>query len=394
MSRKTSLFVTLLAMVAIAAIVALLVQTRPKPSGERRAPPPPVVELTKLKRATLRPVDRISGLLQPARRARLHFQLNGELAERLVDAGARVAAGDPLARLDDADAAADARAAEVAVSEERAAIARDRKLLKVAREQVALAEQEVARQRSLGKKALASRAGQDTARAALLRQRSELARLDYAVSTAEQRLARKKIALDKAQRRLARTLLRAPWGGEVTRVPVEVGDYLTPATLAVELIDGDELDLLVHVSAETIAALEPGMKIALRVGEERRVGRLRSLARAPAADTGTYPVRIRIAADGLVAGTVGHVDLPLRARVDVLVAPTSAVLRDDGKTWLFVFHEDGGGRGHLERRGVRVGVQVGAQVEILSGAKPGEAIVARDVAFLSDGQPAETRTMP
>ncbi len=353
--------------------------------------PPPVVELTPLARATLQPVDRVSGLLQPARRARLHFQLSGELVERRVDAGVAVAAGDLLARLDDADEAADAHNAEVAVAEERAAVARDRRLLKLAREQVALAEHEVARQRSLGKQSLASRAGLDSARTASLRQRTEVARLEYAVSTAEQRLARKRIALEKAMRRLARTRLRAPWAGEVARVAVEVGDYLTPATLAVELIDVAELELRVHVGVDSIAALAPGREVEVRIGDRRRVGRIRSLARVPEADSGTYPVRIRLAGDGLVAGQLGRVALPLRARVDVLVAPASAILRDEGKTWLFVFHDDGGGRGHLERRAVRLGVRVGDLVELLSGAKPGERVVARDVAFLSDAQPAEAR---
>ncbi len=391
MSRKTSLLITLLVSLAVIAVVAWLVKTRPKPSGERRPMPPPVVELTPLARATLQPVDRVSGLLQPARRARLHFQLSGELVERRVDAGVAVAAGDLLARLDDADEAADAHNAEVAVAEERAAVARDRRLLKLAREQVALAEHEVARQRSLGKQSLASRAGLDRARTASLRQRTEVARLEYAVSTAEQRLARKRIALEKAMRRLARTRLRAPWAGEVARVAVEVGDYLTPATLAVELIDVAELELRVHVGVDSIAALAPGREVEVRIGDRRRVGRIRSLARVPEADSGTYPVRIRLAGDGLVAGQLGRVALPLRARVDVLVAPASAILRDEGKTWLFVFHDDGGGRGHLERRAVRLGVRVGDLVELLSGAKPGERVVARDVAFLSDAQPAEAR---
>ncbi len=391
MSRKTSLLITLLVSLAVIAVVAWLVKTRPKPSGERRPMPPPVVELTPLARATLQPVDRVSGLLQPARRARLHFQLSGELVERRVDAGVAVAAGDLLARLDDADEAADAHNAEVAVAEERAAVARDRRLLKLAREQVALAEHEVARQRSLGKQSLASRAGLDSARTASLRQRTEVARLEYAVSTAEQRLARKRIALEKAMRRLARTRLRAPWAGEVARVAVEVGDYLTPATLAVELIDVAELELRVHVGVDSIAALAPGREVEVRIGDRRRVGRIRSLARVPEADSGTYPVRIRLAGDGLVAGQLGRVALPLRARVDVLVAPASAILRDEGKTWLFVFHDDGGGRGHLERRAVRLGVRVGDLVELLSGAKPGERVVARDVAFLSDAQPAEAR---
>jgi hypothetical protein len=65
----------------------------------------------------------------------------------------------------------------------------------------------------------------------------------------------------------------------------------------------------------------------------------------------------------------------------VLRVPVAALLREDGKAYLFV---DQGGR--LARREVQTGGRDGDAVIIRSGVAAGERVVARDVAALSDGQ--------
>ncbi len=394
LTRKASFFLTLLLVLAIAGGVVLLVKTKPLPEVKLRESRPTLVSLLEVERETLKPVDRVIGRLEPARRAFLHFQLSGQLSERAVEPGAAVAEGDLLARLDAADFLDELHNAEAALAQEKAGIARDQRLLTLARKHVALAENEVGRQRKLGKKSLASQAGLDSARTALLQRQTEVARLAYAINTAKQRIALKQTALDRARRKLARARLRAPWAGRVNQVFVDAGDYVTPASRVVELIDIDRLDLLVQTGLRTVRALRPGLAVELTAGDRRFDARIRSVQYAPEADTGTYPVRIRVDGEGLTPGMLASVALPLPVRRDALVVPSSALLQDDGRQYLFVFVADADGDGtvgSLRRQPVRAGIRVDGRVRILSGAHAGERVVARDVAFLGDAQRVEAR---
>ena len=92
-------------------------------------------------------------------------------------------------------------------------------------------------------------------------------------------------------------------------------------------------------------------------------------------------LRIRLPGEGLMPGALAEVELPLRPLEAVLLAPVSALLREDGRAYLFV--ERGG---TLQRREVAAGPRHGAQVVIHDGVEAGERIVLRDVAALSDGQ--------
>ncbi len=392
LTRKASFFLTLLLVLAIAGGVALLVKTKPRAEVKLRETRSTLVSLVEVRQETLKPVDRVTGRLEPARRAFLHFQLSGQLAERDVEPGVVVAGGDLLVRLDDADFLDELHDAELALAREKAAVSRDRRLLSLARKHVALAENEVDRQRKLGKKSLASRAGLDSARTALLQRQTEVARLEYAIDTARQRIDLKQTALDRARRKLARTRLRAPWGGRVNQVFVDAGDYVTPASQVVELMDVERLDLLVQTGLRAVRALRPGLKVELEAGGRHIEGRIRSVQYAPEADTGTYPVRIRVDGKGLMPGMLASVALPLPVRHDALVVPSSAVLQDDGRQYLFVFAADddgNGAMGHLRRQPVRVGIRLDGRVRILSGVRVGERVVARDVAFLGDAQRVE-----
>jgi multidrug efflux system membrane fusion protein len=112
-----------------------------------------------------------------------------------------------------------------------------------------------------------------------------------------------------------------------------------------------------------------------------REGRLVSLQREPERATHTRALRIRLAGEGLIPGALAETQLPLRPLSNALLVPVAALLREDGKAYLFV--EQGG---RLARRPVDTGQRDGDAIVITAGVTAGERIVARDVAALSDGQ--------
>jgi RND family efflux transporter MFP subunit len=302
------------------------------------------------------------------------------LMQREVEPGARVAAGDLLMQLDDADYRDAVVEAESQLGETRAAIEQDQTLLKLAQENRDLAQREFKRLEKLGKGSLASASNRDSARQKLINLESELARLRFSIESGQTRLARQESALNRARRNLQRTRLQAPFDGRVNRVMVEVGDALQANTLALELIDNGALELHLEVSGDVAAALSLGQPVTVTVDGEQIPGELVALQFNPDSQTHTHPIRVRVPGEKLLPGELGQVALPLRLRKDALVVPASALLREEGGYYLFLVRD-----GQLERRAVTPGVRLGEKQAIRSGVEVGNQVVARDVDVLSDG---------
>lgn len=162
------------------------------------------------------------GRVEAGREAVLSSRLNGVVAKILFEGGEAVAAGDPLIRLDDADAKLDLAAAEAALAE-------------------AVATQDLARQAD--DRANALRARGVTAEGAAEDAAAALARADAALKAAEVDLARATLAME-------RTVIRAPISGLVGRPLTAVGAFL-------EAEAGPPLARIVSLDPVTVAYAVP-----------------------------------------------------------------------------------------------------------------------------------------
>ena len=84
---------------------------------------------------------------------------------------------------------------------------------------------------------------------------------------------------------------------------------------------------------------------------------------------------------GLLPGMLATARLPLKPLHGALVAPLSAILRDEGRSFVFMVNGD-----RLHRRPVILGRRMEGMQVIREGIAEGDVVVARDVAALSDGQ--------
>jgi len=381
-NKTVSFKFLLFLLLVVIALVIVLISTRPVKQPALQAPPPVRVETTAVRRMDLQPQRELTGYLRPARKSTLHFELSGRVVARLVEAGDAVAAGALLLRLEDGDYRDAVAEAEARLAEERAAVARDRRLLAFVEDNRALQRREVRRLEQLGEESLASESKLDEARQRLLQLRAEEEKLRYSVATAESRLALREAALRRAARNLARTRLEAPYEAVVNQVFLEEGDYVSPATAAVEIVRLDALDLYLEAGAEVAAALRAGQRVQVFVDASSRTGRVVAVQQDPDPRTFTHAIRIRVPGAGLLPGRPARALLPLKPLSGVLVAPVSAVLRDDGKAFVFVVSKEG----RLVRRRVLPGERIGDLQVLREGVAAGEVLVARDVALLSDGQ--------
>jgi RND family efflux transporter MFP subunit len=367
-------------LIALAMLAVVLVLTRPDPSPQLQEPVPTRVQVDTVLNHDLTPQETVSGHLAPMRRALLHFELSGQVSSRLVEPGQAVGAGSMLLELV-ADDFRDALArAEAQLELERSHIDKDRELLRLARRNHALQRDEVARLEQLGQDSLISQSRLDESRIKLLQLQSEVASLKNSTDTAAARLRLLEAERSRAARDLQRTGLAAPFAGIVNRVLVEVGDYVTPNQAVTEVIDISSLDLNVEVRGELADALSQGQRLTVTIKGQQVDGELVALQVDPDPETFTHALRIRIPGDAARSGSVARVRLPLRLLQHVVAVPSTAILQDDGDTYVFRFDGE-----RLQRTAVTTGRHVGNLVVVSEGLSSGERIVVRDVAALSDG---------
>ena len=367
-------------LIGLALLAILLGLTRPDKTPELEEAVPARVLVASVTTHDLLPDEVVSGHLEPMRKAALHFELNGQVRERLVEPGQRVEAGATLLALDDGDYRDASDRAGAQLQLERSNIDKDRELLKLARRNHDLQQSEVTRLEKLGKDSLVSRSRLDESRIKRLQLQSEVAQLRNSTDTAESRLQLLESERNRAERDLLRTQLQAPFTGIVNRVDAEIGDYVTPGIAVAELIDISSLDLYAEVRGELAQALSHGQQVVVTADGKAIDGTLVALQTDPDPQTFTHALRVRIPGDAAHSGSVARVRLPLQPLRQVIAIPTTAILQDEGNAWVFRLDSD-----VLVRRRVITGMQVDELVVIRDGLAAGDTVVVRDVAALSDG---------
>ncbi|HYQ72165.1 MAG TPA: efflux RND transporter periplasmic adaptor subunit [Gammaproteobacteria bacterium] len=371
----------------LAAIAALLVITRPEQGPELREAVSPRVQVEAVALHDLQPVAVVSGRLDPARKTALHFELSGQVDARPVEPGQTVAQGELLLALDAGDFVDALAEAEAQLEQERRNIERDRALLKLSRRNYALQQSELARLGKLEADSLVSESQLDESRIRLIQLEAEAAQLEASTGSAESRLALREAARNRAARNLERTRLSAPFSGTVNMVAVQLGDYVTPNQTVVELIDSSQLDLYLEVRGDVAHALAQGQAVEVSVNGTRLPGKVIALQVDPDPVTFTHAVRVRLSGERARPGQVAEASLPLQALHQAAAVPSTAVLYDEGRTYLFRVNGD-----ILERVEVVLGPRVGELQVVEQGIGAADRIVARDVAALSDAQKVQPVT--
>ncbi len=314
------------------------------PRSAARKPPPQVVETARAEQRELAQTLKAVGTLEAVRRVDIVTQEEGTLVHLPWFEGDAVAEGEILLRLDDAVIRAE---------------------LDKARANRRQAELDLKRLQGLVPKRLASE--------------DELARARTALA-----LARAEEAL--LQTRLARTVVRAPFSGVITRRLREPGDALPRHTHVLSMVDPRRLRVRVAVSELVLPDLAAGQPVAVTIdalGGETHPGRIARVH--PTVDPSTRKGLVDAVLDpvpgGARPGQLCRVTLRGTARPR-LVVPFSAVRHDASGAYVFRI-EDGTAR----RRPVRTGRVLETWMEVLDGLAPGDEVVTQGFLGLENGRP-------
>jgi RND family efflux transporter MFP subunit len=374
-------------LLALVVIPILLVVTRPEQGPELREAVSPRVQVETVALHDLQPLATVSGRLEPARKTALHFELSGQVDARPVEPGQAVQQGAVLLALASGDFVDALAEAEAQLAQEIRNIERDRDLLKLSQRNYTLQQSELARLQKLGAESLVSESRLDESRIRLIQLEAETAQLRASVASADSRLALREAARNRAARNLERTRLLAPFAGTVNAVEVQRGDYVTPNQTVVDLVDSSMLDLYLEVRGGVAHALVPGQAVDVSVNGNSLRGEVVALQVDPDPVTFTHAVRVRLPGDRARPGQVAEANLPLQPLRQVAAVPSTAVLYDEGRAYVFRVNGD-----ILALVEVRLGPRVGELQVVEQGIQAADQVVTRDVAALSHGQTVQPVT--
>ncbi len=248
-------------------------------------------------------------------------QIGGYVVEVLVADNQRVVPGQPLVRLDDADARAKLAQAEANLAaltaavgnvdarsaQEQAAVAARAAAVEQARAQAALAQAEVDRYGKLAEQGWVSAQRIDTQRATAETARASVAQAQAAL-TAEQRtvavlgstrqqsvaaVEQARAQVEEARLNLERTVIRAPVAGVVGARSVRVGQYVQPGGAVLSIVPLGDTYVVANFKETQVSKMRLGQTVSIRAdafpGQEL-IGRIDSFAPATGSEFALIPV--------------------------------------------------------------------------------------------------------
>lgn len=337
---------------------------------------------------------RVSGTLTAQEDADVAAEIAGRIVATPIERGTRVGAGGELVRIAAAEVEAQAREAQAnaAQIEARLGIANGAPFdaervpeVANARATHALAKTDFERVKMLFERQLLSQSEFDQRRAQV---ESAERQYDVARNGAEQQYqglmaARARAAV--AQKAVADTVVRAPFAGVVGERFVSVGDYVTRGTKVASVMRIDPLRVELTVPEQYVSAVATGRAVTFEVDAypgETFTGQVRYVS--PSVKTETRALMIEAVVPNessrLKPGFFATARIEQASKLSGILVPGTAVRTVAGTARVFVVADD-----RAEERIVMTGQAVGDQVEITSGLKAGERVVANGVDQIVDG---------
>jgi RND family efflux transporter MFP subunit len=304
--------------------------------------------------------DIYSGELRARYETDLGFRVGGKIVSRAVDAGARVAKGQVLARLDPEDAklAAQASAAQLASAESDLAFARA----------------ELDRHADLLAKKFISQSA------------FEVKQNTFNAASARAQQARSQSAITSNQ--AGYTTLVADSDGVIVSVSAEPGQVVTAGQTVVRLAHAGEKEVVVNAPEGQLARFKVGQDVGISLWSDPSAafrGRVREIAGGADPVTRTYTVRVSAfdTPDRAQLGMTANVIFPAGVDSKLVLLPLSALAGERSQPAVWVVEP---GSSQVKLRPVSVGQFREDGVTVTSGLADGDIVVTAGVHKLRSGQ--------
>jgi HlyD family secretion protein len=346
-----------------------------------RAASPAAEDLVRVEHGDLVETVVATGKMEPLSRVVVQSEIPGIVSAVRADAGDRVKRGQALVELDQSrliDQGAELRAA-LTFEEARSRV----DLVQRAEVELAKAHADHRRIEKLVRSRVAS--PEELERSAHLLRLAEIARSDSEAEHAARLAAveRARRALQRIERDIEKSIIRAPIDGVVLHMEAEVGtavaDLQNGGTVITTLADDSRIHLTGAVDENEIDAVRPGQSAEIHIdafpGETFR-GRVRKVSASGTAkdNVASFSVEVELEPDERVrVGMSADARIGVRDHRDVLLVPSTSVEQHGADTAVRLLSRDS----EVIVRPVKVLYSDGFKTAIAAGVDEGDWILAR-----------------
>lgn len=352
---------------------------------DNAAPQPVSVRVLPVERKQIRRNVESVGSLFPLDEVTVSSEVEGRVEQVLVDVGDHVSAGQTIVKvvqtelqltLDQQRASLQQARARLGLSEngEEFEDVRSAPEVKKAAADLADAQQKYLRAKTLFEQGLLPKQSFDEAES---RHNASRAAYDLSVQAVENlraQLAQSKAATSLAQKKVADSMIRAPFAGQVKERSVTQGQYLKVQTPVMVIVNIDPLRVRLQVPEKMASWVKAGQEVTVSVEaypDRTFTGKINRIN--PSVNQQTRSFEVEALIDNrealLKPGFFVKATIPSSFAVDALIVPQEALLYVYGVYKVFVIDGD-----TLKEREVKIGERTGDEIEIVEGLAVGDRV--------------------
>lgn len=312
-----------------------------------------IVELATVTQEQASSIVKLPGTVISTRDAQIAAELSGRLTW-VAQVGDNVNKGDVVARIDD-------HLLRLQLRNDQAEVARLEADIQYNQRQI----------QRLQKLALKN----NMARAELDEVESQLAMLIQ-----EQRIA--EVGLERTRYNLGRAEVKAPFPGVVVSRELFTGEYTTPGTALVRLVDTQTVEISVNAPLKIARYNSPGSEVQVDGNGIRSLSAIRGMV--PVGDDRSRMMELRLSVNPgqWMIGEAVTVELPDNAATTAITIPRDALVLRDHEVFVYTVSD--------ENTAVKVSVKTlagrGSQIAVEGDLHAGDSVVIRGGERLKEGQ--------
>jgi len=319
------------------------------------------VQVQPVKSATISDTTEYLSVLKSRHSANINPQVEGQIVRIFVKSGDRVKAGRALLQIDPLKQQATVSSQEAARAAQEA--------------NVSLAKINFDRAKKLFEAGVIAKAEFDSAQS------------NYEAAVAQLKALEEQVNTQRAE--LKYYAVAAPMDGIVGDVPVRMGDRVAVTTLLTTVDEPGALEAYIYVPVDRSRGLRLGLPVKLLDQSGTLLAHTSLTFVSPQVDPDTQTVLAKAAAPNTQSKL--RVSQQVRAQVtwgerQGATIPFLSISRINGQYFAYVSVNEGKGTVARQKL-VRIGDNVGNDVEVLDGIKAGDHLIVSGTQFLQDGVP-------
>ena len=211
---------------------------------------------------------------------------------------------------------------------------------------------------------------------------SEYERVNKDLTIAINEVAALNISVEQTLLALEKTMIKAPFAGNISQRFAHVGELITIGRPLVQLIDTKHLDIKIAAPIAIAPFLQRGSKVMVKWNQTLLELPIRTWSQAGEQASRTFDVRLSADGIAILAGTAVTVSLPKQAPKEAILVPRDALILRENETYVLTIDDEQ----KAQKVAVLVGQGVDSWISVTGALSIDDNVVVRGGERLQSGE--------